>query len=299
MGLAWGLLWACGYGPADYPLRTAVRHFGRPAEARYQGSSVVGAGLVSVRFTTEGGDSVGDTTSYGASYSDRKVPGWNRLMMLKLGGRTFYRVAAGFPFGLFDYLVTLALAFLLIRLRLPGFLGSGPVPALPGAPRIPSTALRAADVAAAACAVMGPFLYSAPQACVTGALWFAVRLARYRGAIDFFEVRPLPRPRPLLAIPASEAATLRAPKPKRKTRSFFGLKTSEGWSTVPAGLLAMGVLILTLVQADRRLVSVPVPGYRPLGLPLAAWSVVGWTLLAGAVALAVREFLSAWRASDE
>lgn len=299
LGLAWGLLWAVGYAPAEYPLRLAVRLFGRPAEARYMGGSVVGTGLVLVRFKTPAGDSVADTTSFKASLSNHNSPGWNRLLVLEVGGRKFYRVGAGYPFGIFDYVVTLALAFLLIRLRLPGFLDSGRVPALPGAPRIPSTALKAADVAAAACAVLGPFLYSAPQACLTGALWFAVRLARHRGLVEFFDVRPPPDPPPVLALPAAEAATLRAQKPRRKTRSFFGLKTSEGWSTVPAGLLALGVLILTMVMADRRYVSVPVPGYRPFGLPLEAWSAVGWTLLAAALVLAAREYISGWRASDD
>lgn len=297
--MAWGLLWTCGYSPADYPTRIAVRFLGRPAEARYQGSRNEGGGVVSVRFKTAEGTSLSDTTSYKAANSNRKVPGWNRLMALELGGRTVYRVGAGFPFGTFDYIVTLVLALFLIRLRIPEFLGYFPVLARPDALRLPQTALKAADIAAAACAVLGPLMYSAPQACVTGALWFGLRLARHRGYIDFFEVRPLPNPRPLLTVPASEASTLRAAKPKRKTRSFFGLKTSEGWSTVPAAVLALGVLILTLVQADRRYVSVPVPGYRPFGLPLEVWSFIGWALLASAIALAVREFLSAWRESDD
>lgn len=300
VALAWALLWAYGYNPADYPVRLAVRAFGRTAEAVYEGSRYEGPGLVSLRFKSAAGAILTDTTSHRASYGASSAPGWNRLMRLDVAGMTAYRVGAGLPFSTFDYLVTLALAFFLTRLSVPGFLGWGPGRPGTDAVRLPLTVLKTADFALAACAVLGPILYSAPQIWMTGAVWFGLRLARLRGHVEFIQILPPADAPPQLALPPSEGAAIRRAKdPIRNAASFWALTTPEGWPLLPAGALATGLLILALVGGHHALISVPVPGYRLLGIPLGGWSAVGWSLSVFAAAALIREFLAAWRRSAD
>lgn len=295
-GLAWGLLWAVGYNPADYPARLAVRALGRPAAAVNQGMRREGRGLASIEFRLKDGSVVRQTTHTAAFES----PGGVRLLTLDLGGMKVHRPSKGFPFGLFDYVLTLALAFLALRLWVPGFFGPPPVFPRPGAPRLPWTALKAADIAAAVCAILGPFLYSPAQACLTAVVWLAVRSARLLGFVEFIQLAPPAAAHPLLAIPPSvDAPVRRVPEPRKDPDSFLAVSTREGWSRIPAGALAAGFLILALVKARNQLVSVPEPGYHLFGLGLETWSLVGWALVTSGLAVALREFLLAWRRSED
>jgi len=296
VGLAWGLLWACGYSPADYPVRLAVRTLGHPVKVTEKQTSY-GDKIITLEFKDEEGTTLTANTSKSAT----EVRGWKRVMALGLGGGlTAYRLATGFPFGTFDYYVTVVLALLLTRFRLPGFLGSEPTLLRAEARRLPMTVLKAADIAFAACAVLGPFMYTAAQAWITAVLWLALRIARYQGHIAFFWLLPPANEPPHLAIPLSEGASIRQAKsPNRKAYPVWGFTTSEGWSRLPAGAAAVGLLLLALVHARNSVISVPEPGYVFLGLTLRVWSMTGWGLLAFALAFAVREFLSAWRMSDD
>lgn len=293
----WGFLWAVGYSPADYPARLAVRALGSPAAADYRGMRREGPGHVSLEFRMKDGSVVRQTTHPAAF----KSPGGIRLLTLELGGgRKLHRPSKGFPFGFFDYVLTLGLAFLAVRLWLPGFFGPPPVFPRPGAPRLPWTALTAADIAAAVCAILGPFLYSPAQACLTTGIWLAVRSARLLGVVEFIQLAPPAAAHPLLAIPPSvDTPVRRVPEPRKDPDSFLAVSTREGWSRIPAGALAAGFLILAVVNARNHLVAVPEPGYHLFGLTLGTWSVIGWALVALAVVSGIREFLAAWRRSED
>lgn len=296
--VGWAALWVCGYGPADYPVRWAVRALGRPAEVRYVGMRRVGWRAYDLEFRGPDGSLVTDRTSQGALDG----PGWNRLLVLDAGlGRPVRRLAAGLPFGLLDYVVTVALALLLTRSSVPGFLGAGPVAPRAGALRLPWAVLVAADAALAACVVLGPAMYSAAQAFVTLALWFGLRLARLTGRIEFFRFVPPAAEPPVLALPAEQPAPIRAPRPPvgRGFGSFLSHTTEEGWSRLPAFAAAAGILILALVNGRNHLISVPEPGYSAFGLTLGQWSALGWVLVSLALAGVLRQFLSAWRRSDD
>lgn len=294
--IAWACLAAVGYSPADYPLRLAVRAFGRPVHARSSGHMMVSGGAYTVyRVKFEDPPAADDI-----NMSDMQVQGWNRLAGLDLGNRTVYRLRVGFPFTTVDRYITVGLAFLLIQLLLPGFLGSGPTACRTGSPRVPALVLKTADVALAAWVVLGPFMYSAAQAWLTCVIWSALRLARLQGRIDLIPFRPPASEPPKLVILPSEAARIRQVRsPKRDAASFWAHTTPEGWSRLPGGAVAVGSFILAAVHARNRLVSAPVPGFRVFGLSLGAWSAVGWSLLAFALAVAVWEFFSAWRRSEE
>lgn len=300
-GLVWGLLWAWGYSPADYPVRLAVRTFGHPVSGRFPpGISLHGDGLFHVAQRIDAGVVIEDITTKSA----QKVRARNQFLALDLAGVwTVHRHAVGFPFSPFDHYVTAALAFLVLRLWFPAFLGSGPTRPRGGAYRIPLWVLKAADIAVAACALLGPAMYSAAHAWTTCAVWFALRLARLRGFIEFVRLLPPTSEPPRLALPGSENAPVRPARvlrrPEGKGSSFLAYTTPEGWSRIPAGATAVGLLILAVVQARNRLISVPEPGYRVLGLALPHWQAIGWSLLACAAVVAVREFLAAWRRSDD
>ncbi|TBR23965.1 hypothetical protein EPO15_04980 [bacterium] len=294
---AWAALWVWGYGPADYPVRWAVRAFGRPAEVRTTGMRRSGWRTYDVEFTSPAGTVVADKTSESAV----DAPGWNRLLVLELGGRRVYRLAAGLPFGLRDYLVTLALALLLTRLWVPGFLGLGPTTPKAGALRLPRAVLLAADAAFAACVVLGPEKYSAAQAWATVALWSGLRAARFTGRLEFFRFVPPAAEPPRLTLPGDEAAPVRA-VPARVGKdfgSFLSHTTGEGWSRLPAFAAAAGLLVLACVNGRNHLVRVPEPGYTAFGLTLGGWSALGWGLVALALAGYLRQFLSAWRRSED
>lgn len=305
-GLLWGLLWAWGYSPADYPVRLAVRAFGHPVATLRSGNDYQG-GIVTVRTMTESGDAIKDITSSSA----RKVRGGKQFVALDVPGfGPVYRLAVGFPFGTLDLCVTAALAFLLFWMCFPKvlgkiwkfsreFLGKERAPPRNRAIRIPLWVLTAADIAALSCVILGPFIYSAAQVCVMAAIWFALRFAGFKGYVEFIELLPPASEPSRLSLPGSENAPVRGvQRPQRKPWPFLAHTTPEGWSRLPSGAVAVGLLILAVVQTQNRLVSVPEPGYRIFGLSLPLWQAVGWGLLVFAAFVATWEFFSAWRRTD-
>lgn len=300
-GLVWGLLWAWGYGPADYPVRLAVQTFGHPVRARLPpGSGPDGDGLFYVAQRIDSGVVIKDKTTKSATY----VPGWDRFLALDLASVwTVHRLAVGFPFSPFDHYVTGALAFLLIWRWFPAFLGWEPTRLRAGAFRIPLRVLQAADVAVAACALLGASMYSAAHVWITAAVWFALRLARLKGYVMFVRLLPPVGASPRLALPGSENAPVRpdrkVPHHEERPASLLASTTPNQWSKIPAGAIALGFLILAFVQMRNRLVSVPEPGYHVLGLALPHWQAISWSLIAFAAVVAIREFLVAWRQTDD